>query len=205
MLKDKNSLFKMLPSYEACDLIGEILIIDNVGFDRGLVRVFKKVRVLNDGKNIFVNPAWNLGVKEAKYERIIIANDDIAFDLDPVMEVVDDHLQEGMICGFSINCFAKKRNGSPLAPTLRIVKHTTERAYGFGVFMVLFKSTYFPVPKEFKVWCGDSLQFAKHDVYLIEGVDVITKMQRTTSTMRWALLPQRKFEQDYWKQYQKTL
>lgn len=203
MLRDLDSLSCMLDQYAKSALVGEVLLIDNIGFDLRWP-LHKKVRVLNDGNNLFVNPSWNLGVEEAKFEKLIIANDDIIFkDFDIVIKEIDKHLQVGMLCGFSINCFARKRNGNPLPSTLQVVKHVSERAYGFGVFMVLFKSTYFPIPDEFKVWCGDSILHAKHDAHVIEGVDVITKMRRTTSTLD--LKKQSAFEKSYWEQYQKSL
>lgn len=203
MLRDKDSLLTMLPQYEASPLVGEILLIDNIGFDYKWT--FKKIRVLNDGNNLFVNPSWNLGVREAKFDKIIIANDDIVFRFDTVIEKVDEYLQVGMICGFSVNCFAQKRNGTPLVSKLQIIKHISKRAYGFGVFMILFKETYFPIPDEFKVWYGDSILHAKHEAYLIEGINVITKMQQTTSFMKNELKSQKSFEKIYWQQYQKSL
>ena len=38
-----------------------------------------KVQRLEQDNNIFVNPAWNLGVEQAKNENICICNDDVLF------------------------------------------------------------------------------------------------------------------------------
>ena len=65
-------------------LVGEVLIIDNDRHRTPLENLLKldsrKIIVRTQEKNIGVNPAWNLGIKEAKYDRICFANDDILFD-----------------------------------------------------------------------------------------------------------------------------
>ena len=67
-----NNLVKELVTDES---VKEILIIDNSL--KGYKFNSEKVRVIIPKENLFVNPSWNLGVKEAKYEYICIANDDI--------------------------------------------------------------------------------------------------------------------------------
>ena len=46
-----------------------------------------KVRIINPPENIYVNPRWNLGVKEAKFDKVALFNDDIAIPKDFCFEV----------------------------------------------------------------------------------------------------------------------
>ena len=127
----------MLKKYQNHDLIGEILVINNrqvTGLEN--LTVLSKVRVLNNGRNLFVNPAWNLGVKEAKEEKVIIANDDITIPkFDKVMEVVSDNLFRGRVLGFHEDCFSDKKQKK--IEVTKLPKN--DRAHGFGVFMVMFQ------------------------------------------------------------------
>ena len=60
--------------------VSEIIIIDNS--TKGYTYESDKVRVIIPKENLFVNPSWNLGVKEAKEDKIAILNDDITIPED---------------------------------------------------------------------------------------------------------------------------
>ena len=74
--KDNRVLNLLIDELAESKCVGEIIIIDNScsGFP-----VSEKVRVIVPDKNLYVNPAWNLGVQESKYEFVGILNDDIVF------------------------------------------------------------------------------------------------------------------------------
>jgi hypothetical protein len=69
---------------ELCEyeLVGEVVIVDN---DNDAApddfQDHPKIKRFVPGENIYVNPAWNLGVEVAQYSRICIVNDDVSFDL----------------------------------------------------------------------------------------------------------------------------
>lgn len=196
MWKAPQQLKEMLMVYEECPLVHEVLLIDNVGFNHHKVSKYRKVRVLNDGKNLFVNPSWNLGVKEATCERVILANDDIFInEFNILLYVVDSCLKKGVIIGLDKECFAQKR--TIMVGEIEIRKAVGERGYGFGVFMVFYKESYIPIPEELKVWYGDTLLYNSLNPYLIIGIDVETKMRTTSRTMD--LRMQHKFETKYYE------
>ena len=66
-------LYELLNS--AC--VGEIIIINNAC--KEMMFSDKKIRVINTDKNIYVNPAWKLGIRESRFEYIGLLNDDIIF------------------------------------------------------------------------------------------------------------------------------
>lgn len=63
--------------------VSEIIIIDNNTAARPQSEILSrtKIRLIPQAENIFVNPAWNLGIYYAKNEKICVLNDDVLFDL----------------------------------------------------------------------------------------------------------------------------
>lgn len=181
MWKAKYDLLIMLLKYEQCDLITEVIIIDNCHKDNIDTSFFSKVRILQQEENIYVNPAWNLGVQEAKTELVVLANDDIVIDdFESYMKFVLLNLKRGMVFGFDINCFPNKRlNGLKE----KEIKPISKIQHGYGVFLIFYKDDHKPIPPIFKVWYGDWWIHYWLDAYSIDGVNVETVMRTTSRTL----------------------
>ena len=189
-----KQLQKMVRKYDAIDEIKEILIINNRGV-REIDIPLKKVRVLGTGHNMFVNPAWNLGAKEAKTEKIIIANDDIVIEeVEKVINIMKWLIIPLTIVGLHSSSYEKET-------TSRGVNFPKAMEHGFGVFMGLYKTSYVEVPKEFKVWYGDNIQFINNDPVTISGFKVATNMRGTSRRLN--LNKERVSELAAWKNYNK--
>ena len=76
-------------------VVDEIIIINNFIQETPdhPVLTHPKVRLINQEKNIFVNPAWNLGVKLARNDKLVFLSDDVIVDL-KVFFKVDEFLTE---------------------------------------------------------------------------------------------------------------
>jgi glycosyltransferase involved in cell wall biosynthesis len=202
MWKQMKYLRKMLPVYNDEKLIGEILIVNNAKnrFDLNKIKSFSKVRIINDGNNLYVNPSWNFGVQAAKYDKVIIANDDIYFEgLGKVLELVDAKLSKNKIFGFAENCFYQKQK---LSLHLREPEEGY-KAHGFGMFMIMEKDSYHEIPNEIKIWCGDRLLYYMNEPLLIEGVDVDAEIGGTTRSLK--LGKYRISDNAYWRDLKKKL
>ena len=129
-----------------------------------------------------MNPSWNLGVDEAKFAKVIIANDDITIPkIDELLAMIDGNLEPGMIIGADMNCFVQRRTQS--VSTMRIREaYGDGMRYGFGVFMALYKKDYVQVPAELKIWFGDKIQFHTLNPHVFE-TDIQTKMSVTTRAL----------------------
>ncbi len=196
MWKCISDLKYMVDLYTKAPLIAEIIIIDN---DKKAAIELQsyKVRVIGTGVNIFVNPAWNLGVGEARHEKIIIANDDIRIpEFAELLTAIDYRLKPGDIIGPNVNCFAKF--GLKLG-AITFKKEVNDQGYGYGCFMVMHKNDYTPVPDELKVWCGDNIQSAMLNNLSFNGVQVITQMQTTSKTLDLSV--NRKVEFPFFKKW----
>ena len=62
-----NRTDKLLKDLEECEYVDEIIVIDNSSIYE-TDRTIGKIRMISKGENIYVNPAWNLGIKIAKNE-----------------------------------------------------------------------------------------------------------------------------------------
>lgn len=134
--------------------VREVLVINN--HPSPLVFEQENVRVLQQERNIFVNPAWNLGAREAVADHLAIINDDVLFDpvvLDIAAEFVVKP-RHGILAleGTFLNRERATR------PRLRIAGSNLI-GNSFGMFMCLRKENYVPIPEELKVWGGNDWLF----------------------------------------------
>jgi hypothetical protein len=106
------------------------------------------------GGNIFVNPSWNRGVRLSKTENIIIANDDLVFDLRVLkkLQQIDDP-------NFGLACLCPGEPYYKQPPfkdgTIDIIKWTGWSLFGFGQLMFVKKSQYVNIPYQLQIYYGD--------------------------------------------------
>ena len=77
MRSDKDVFEYSLSEANASSKIKQIFVIDNTT-DKLFKCDLPKVQILNHNENMYVNPAWNLGVNLSDSDNVIIMNDDIA-------------------------------------------------------------------------------------------------------------------------------
>lgn len=143
-LSDKIS--EMIPKYQDCELVKEIIIIDNNPDKKIKLHRYNKVKYYTEGKNIFVNPAWNIGNLLSNH-RLILANDDIIIDdIDKVLNLILESDYD--IVGVKLG---------ELTDNIRIDEIRMFPKNNFGSFMYI--KNYFHVPNSIKIWFGDDLQF----------------------------------------------
>jgi len=181
-----KQLYQMLVVYNAMDCIGEILLVNNnedSRFDFNL----DKIRVIGTGVNQYVNPSWKLGATEAKYENIIIANDDILLkgDVETLFLYIADRLKGNSVFGPSKRCFAKYKVIRKLGCERARTASKYRMNYGYGVLMFTKRSTFLntAIPDDFLVWYGDHLLFAYNQPWEFTGIEIETDMKGTTSKL----------------------
>lgn len=153
----------------------EVLVINNA--PRPLRWADAKVRVLEQGENIFVNPAWNLGVRESRGKMLAILNDDILFDRLPFDEL-SRWLSNPLIGMIGAHTSAFDGTGSG-KPRLRPAYH---RPHGYGIAMFLRRSSYVPIPEDMRIWSGDDWLFSRQKGWNMSllGVPIHTEMSVTS-------------------------
>jgi hypothetical protein len=181
-----TQLANMIKVYNQIDCIGEILIINN---NATLYTEFesKKIKTIGTGENMYVNPSWRFAAYVAKYDNLIIANDDITItgDLQFLLTNVGLILKDGVVFGPNKTCFPYYYAPSEIKFKPAITDNKFGINYGFGVFMLIKKKTFLKseIPKDFLIWYGDHILFLKNDAWEFKGIRIDTSMRGTTSKL----------------------
>jgi hypothetical protein len=147
--------------------VGQIIIIDNDPVNRPDLEILKhngqsKIDIFTFNKNIYVNPAWNLGVKFAKFDRICLYGDDLIFDLKLFQRMLPHISSERGVYGI---CPGNVEMGQPPLTNGNIdIIHAPDpyhyrTNFGFGMLMFLHKSNWIDIPEELKLYWGDNFVF----------------------------------------------
>ena len=154
-----NKTIRLLDSLNLDPNISEIILIDNDVKSKNVdLSKFSKVRYTPQSENIYVNPAWNLGVSLCKSEIICIANDDIYFDSNIVTQFVLDNAQDLGSFGLNMHTRTGSSSGNLSKKELRTRSEISNAIVGsgFGMLMFVKKSNWKPIPEELKIWYGDN-------------------------------------------------
>lgn len=164
----------MIGQYIDADLIAQIIIINNNAAQTpAYIKRMQssKLLLIDPGKNIFVNPAWNLGAAHANHT-IILANDDIIINkLLELLQLLAASPYD--LVGASVNnklisskALSPLKNGSPFPRR------------SFGCFMMVRNYTY--IPEQMLVYSGDVMLYkmAKKPA-IIKGDYIFTPISTT--------------------------
>ncbi len=194
-MQRSSRLPALLDTLAGHPLVSEILVINNseAPFADGR----EKVRVIYSGPNLGVNPAWNLGVREAIGTNLAILNDDAEFD-PLVLPLAAERLDQG--AGIIAISSASFRGGlTHSRPRFRAVYFMP---YQFGVCMLMRRASYVPIPDDLVLWYGDDWLF-RHQVqtnYVVDGLVASTDMSTTASAPQFSAAKQadtRAFQSKY--------
>ena len=166
LLKDTEVLNKLLSQLNECNSVGEIIVIDNSC--SSFKSEFSKVKVHVPKENLYVNPAWNLGIKlssvECKYFGIL--NDDIIFQknlFDQVLDFLENSSDNVGLIGIDCTISTPKAqfNTYPNDTVVNIVETSKLEGF-FGSAFFGYKKNYFEIPNEMKIFYGDHFLFTKN-------------------------------------------
>lgn len=172
-------LFPLVDSYCQSPHVDEVLVINNAS-PAPLEFTDPKVRVLDPGQNIYVNPAWNLGAESASAEYLIISNDDLLISPLLIPGMAERMNPRFGIVGPAWSCFEEPDS------KLRL-RRTYDRTYAFGTLMFLARRNYHHIPDELVIWCGDDYLFSQQSGrnYLFSGAHIESPMSVTSSQSRF--------------------
>jgi glycosyltransferase involved in cell wall biosynthesis len=180
-------------------IVKEIIIIDNnhqdsVFFDHA------KICVIQQLKNIYVNPAWNLGARLASGDILCLLNDDLA--------------AKPRIYEYAVNIFKQDQTKTIGLIGLDWKNVTGELSYRdifvrdsgyFGTLMFMRTVEYPFIPNLMKIWWGDdfilfTFLLQKKKVLALSGY-ALTKQQgsQSLSSNRKSFNPILKRDSSFWK------
>lgn len=162
----------MLKDLDASDYIEEIIIVDNDTSKCPGLSDISKLIYLPQKENIYVNPAWNLGVETSSCDHVCILNDDISFDVDTAFKAAIRNFKMGhTLVGLH-----------QLSYDYLDVSEMASPFYGFGCCMFLDKSDWTPIPGQLKIWYGDTWMVNTFSSLAFIVVEVETDMSTTVKS-----------------------
>ena len=135
-------------------LVGEIILIDNSETEVEPLNLSKLTHIKEE-KNTYINPAWNKGVSLAKYDKLLVLNDDLWMNWN-IFNVLESYItnEVGMI-GMAEENFDNPSSLLGLEP----IYH---RNGGFACAFFIHKNNWINIPFEMKLWGGDDWLFVKN-------------------------------------------
>ena len=184
----------MLPLLDAHPLVGEIILIDNAPENKdGVVCSLPKVKYVTFGKNIFPVPSWNYGWENAKYEKLLIINDDVLFSISLVDAIYDQIIETNGTITLSPDCVL------PKTPDMRLLTNRLPHHIKFipcvrlkhkaAVVLGIHKNSYIKIPEELLIHYNDTFLFkiceknGKHNISA-KDLEARTNMSTTVKNFR---------------------
>ncbi|MGY5318351.1 glycosyltransferase family 2 protein [Neomicrococcus lactis] len=169
---DLNPLVEQCASHP---LVAEVLVINNA--PQSLNWDSPKVRVLQQDGNIYVNPAWNLGAREAQSRFLAIINDDVRFS-DEVFDQAARVLDRGRfsMIGPSESCL-NEHVGKKIGH-----RRGSLSTVPFGTLMFLRKDDYVPIPDDLLIWGGDHWLMLNQNRPIAKFVRTTIRTDMSTTT-----------------------
>lgn len=214
-LQRSPTLPELLRRLSQSSSVAEIMVINNSSSP--LSARPPRTDVIEPGRNIFVNPAWNLGVASTNAPLVCLCNDDALFD-PRILDAIARRLRRGAgIVGPHSSCFrpisVDPRASRSLLPTVFLPAYV--RPFGFGTLMSFRRESFVPIPDDLKIWCGDDYLFQRQQQrnYCFFGPKILTTMsltssshefdrERETDIMAMATnYPENHYRRRYWKEY----
>lgn len=174
-------------------LVGEVILIDNNRAERPAThRAYSnpKLKVLDFGRNILVNPAWNIGVMGAAYDKVVVTNDDIIYDTKVFDRVYDYITPENGTIGFGT---VPPTEIGGIHGMIEIVPWVPGvNTYAFGSFFCVHKQTYDPIPTQLRVYFGDNWIFDTNvwkgkQNYVIRDIFYFNEIGATGRHLPWLI------------------
>lgn len=166
---------------ESC--IDEIILIVNNKLHTNLSTLnHEKTVVIIPQRNIGCNPAWNLGVRIARNDKLFVINDDFIFDFS-VCGLIEPHITEDK--GLILSDTNSSTEDLPvrLSP---IDWPDTKWIHGWACGFFIHKKVYNFIPDELKLHCGDNwlLDTTGKQHYVLRGINFSKDFSETIKTVR---------------------
>lgn len=191
-----DKIHENLRRLNECDEVGEVILIDNnTSLKPTDLISYVKVKYITPIKNIYVNPAWNLGVSWSSYNNICISNDDVIFDTD-IFQFIQPHLNKG-IYGMSTGNYYGVGKDQPYE-----INKIEGRPWGWGCLFFIQKQNYSPIDERLRIACGDDwlIHHTEGGAYEIKNLDLKDDKVSVT-TIKSEFFGIQKEDIELWSQY----
>lgn len=134
--------------------VGELIVIDNTEASVTINEKIPKLVHIKEGRNTYVNPAWNKGYRLAKFDKLLFVNDDVQTNWG-FINAIEEYITEdrGMI-GAGVSCWQGPHHGGGVVPI-------NNRPNCYGCVFAIHKNSYVEIPEDLKIHYGDDWLFTK--------------------------------------------
>ena len=169
-------IHEMIEALDASSFVDEIVLIDNNPSEEKVCSL-QKVKHIKTQKNLYVNPSWNLGVKLAKNENLMLLSDDVRFDIGTIPRILEQ-LGKGCTIGVHNNAWNN--------PTEFSVSRLEHRPHSWGTLVFVRKEDWIDIPEELLIWFGDDWIASKAQTLLgVQGIGIETINETTSSLLKF--------------------
>lgn len=186
MFRRVDILSQLLENLYQDPMVEEVILINNCDLSDTIPKIplNSKLLIVSKGRNLYVNPSWNLGVKLSSQDYIAILNDDILISDKLFTGVCQLDFDQIGILGACHPAIEQTDNPTKFSiPSFEILGARI-RPWGFGIFMAMKKADYVKIPDDLLIWCGDDYLFhsiaAKGKMNALLVAPIKTKMSATS-------------------------
>lgn len=192
-LSDIQHLSTTLNSLDNSNDVSKIVVIDNSGTSQFSKVQFSsdKLDLVSPGKNIFVNPAWNLGVEKCDTKYFLILNDDILLNtsiIEKCLRVFSETSDTGVLT-------VKTITEASIDKFLEIMKIEDAKDLEYtcdipgkrmGWFIFAKKENWVKIPSSLNIFFGDDFIYQMYEKkclknrYIVSGA-LISHIQGSTT------------------------
>lgn len=179
-----------LNTYCLTESVNSIIIVDNNRAARpdSQILLNPKIQIIDYGRNIYVNPAWNEGVAKATSDIVGLINDDICVEAEVFDLVLEQDFSKIGLLGVDLrgahdNYTIGRRDY--LKDTITPLNYKKSdpiggQAWAFGICMFVRRDRYIPIPSLYQVWYGDDY-LAQHvgNIYTLSTNRITGKISET--------------------------
>jgi hypothetical protein len=187
-------IHKLLSDLIKCQYVDEIILIDNAGNFFEYYEALDKVKLVQVEENIYVNPAWNLGIKISKNNLIALVNDDINFDTN-LFGVIDETILDTFGIVWMGEGNYKEEIDETNGPYLDVWKPGVND-WGWGCMILLDKKNWIDIPDNIKIWYGDNIikDVNPSPKACLRNFKVETEMSTTSDEKEWDEVKKKDYE-----------
>lgn len=181
MWVNEDRILQRLESYTRSEFVSNVIVISNAKRPKSKILEHHKVKLIDYGRNIYVNPAWNEGYYRSSSPILALVNDDIDVQDGVFRMVTDFGLREGDLIGVDLRGYANnyvidEHIDFPEGIVQLEVDRSRDiggQAWAFGICMFMLRSSYRPIPSLFQVWYGDDFLVQNAERVLVLRTNMI--------------------------------
>jgi len=179
----------LLNSYIQSEYINNIFLIDNNRNHRPKnLPKHEKLNLIDYGRNIYCNPAWNEGYYRSQADIIGLFSDDVIVHDDIFKLVAEADITDIDLIGVALKGTEDNFHiddsfyNSDTLSKLEVLKSRPigEQAWAFGTCMFAKRKTYKVIPSLYQIWYGDDYLVQKSkNIYVLKTNKIIGEVSKT--------------------------